>query len=51
MATKQVVKRNLSSMQVLKTLQVLLEGNYTMNELTKKLNEDEDSPVFNHSVI
>lgn len=51
MATKQVVKRNLSSMQVLKTLQVLLEGNYTMNELTKKLNEDEETPVFNHSVI
>lgn len=51
MATKQVVKRNLSSMQVLKTLLVLMEGNYTMNELTDKLNKDEASPIFNHSVI
>lgn len=51
MATKQVVKRNLSSMQVLKTLLVLMEGNYTMNELTDKLNKDEASSIFNHSVI
>ena len=51
MATKQVVKRNLSSMQVLKTLLVLMEGNYTLNELTDKLNKDEASPIFNHSVI
>lgn len=51
MATKQVVKRNLSSMQVLKTLLVLMEGNYTMNELTDKLNKNEASPIFNHSVI
>ena len=30
---KDLVKKNQSSMQVLKTLLVLLEGNYTMQEL------------------
>lgn len=44
-------KRNLSSMQVIKTLQVLLQGNFSMNELIEKLNENEDEPVFNNSVI
>ena len=38
-------------MQVIKTLQVLLEDNYTMAELIKKLNENEKEPVFNNSVI
>ena len=45
------VKRNISSMQVLKTLQKLLEGDYTMTELIEKLNENEPEPVFNNSVI
>lgn len=45
------VKKNLSSMQVLKTLKVLLEGDYTMSELIQKLNENEEEPVFNNSVI
>ena len=45
------VKRNLSSTQVLKTLSVLMEGNYTMSELIHKLNENEDMPVFNNSVV
>lgn len=44
-------KKNLSSMQVLKTLQVLIQGNYTMQELITKLNANESSPVFNNSVI
>ena len=44
-------KRNLSSMQVIKNLQVLLQGNFTMNELIEKLNENENEPVFNNSVI
>ena len=44
-------KINLSSIQVLKTLKVLLQGNYSMNELINKLNENESFPVFNNSVI
>ena len=38
-------------MQVLKTLQVLLQGNYTMQELVSILNENENEPLFNNSVI
>ena len=48
---KDSLKKNLSSMQVLKTLQVLLEGNFTMQELINKLNQNEETPVFNNSVI
>ena len=44
-------KKNISSMQVLKTLQVLLQGNYTMQELVSILNENENDPLFNNSVI
>lgn len=45
------VKTNLSSMQVLKTLKVLLSGNYTMQELIGILNKNEKIPVFNNSVV
>ena len=45
------VKRNISSMQVLKTLQKLLEGDYTMSELIEVLNDNESEAVFNNSVI
>lgn len=51
MSVNQAVKKNLSSMQVLKTLQILLENNYTMTELIEKLNEKEKRPVFNNSVV
>lgn len=51
MGTKEAVKRNQSSMQVLKTLQLLLEDNYTMTELIRKLNANEKEPVFNNSVV
>lgn len=51
MNNNQAMKRNISSMQVLKTLQVLLDGNYTMTDLIKKLNENEKKPLFNHSVV
>lgn len=51
MANKEAVKRNQSSMQVLKTLQLLLEDNYTMTELIQKLNANEQEPVFNNSVV
>lgn len=44
-------KKNLSSTQVLKTLLVLLQGNYTMQELISKLNAGEPEPVFNNSVV
>ena len=49
--TKLSNKMNQSSRQVLKTLQVLLQGNYSMNELVEILNSDEDIPLFNNSVI
>lgn len=51
MSTNQAVKKNISGLQVLKTLQLLLEDNYTMSELTQKLNENEQEPIFNNSVI
>lgn len=51
MGTKEAVKRNQSSMQVLKTLKLLLEDNYTMTELIHKLNSQEKEPVFNNSVV
>ena len=51
MATNEVVKRNISGLQVIKTLQILLENNYTMSELVEKLNSTEKEAVFNNSVI
>lgn len=44
-------KRNLSSMQVLKTLQILLEDDYSMKDLVKILNKNEPTEIFNNSVI
>lgn len=51
MAANKVVKRNISGMQVIKTLLSLLEGNYTMQELIEKLNKNEKEPIFNNSVV
>lgn len=51
MRNKEAVKRNQSSMQVLKTLQLLLEDNYSMTELIQKLNANENEPIFNNSVV
>ena len=51
MANNLAAKINISSKQVLKTLLVLLEGNYTMSELVDKLNKNEKGPVFNNSVV
>ena len=51
MANSLAVKKNLSSIQVLKTFMVLLEGDYTMAELVEKLNAKENKPVFNNSVV
>ncbi len=44
-------KKNIASMQVLKTLQILLQGNFTMHELVEKLNSQEPEPIFNNSVV
>ena len=51
MKTNEVVKRNISGMQVIKTLQLLLEDDYTMAELTERLNANEKEPIFNNSVV
>ena len=51
MAASEVVKRNTSGMQVIKTLQILLENDFSMIELIEKLNENEKEPIFNNSVI
>lgn len=49
--TINLAKKNVSSMQVLKTLLVLLDGSYTMQDLVIKLNENEKDSVFNNSVV
>lgn len=51
MVSKVSQKKNLSCIQVIKTLKVLLQGNYAMNELVQILNNDETGPIFNNSVI
>ena len=51
MASKVSLKKNLSSMQVLKTLQLLMEGDYTMQEIVDKLNTKEEDVIFNNSVV
>ena len=40
-------KTNVSSEQVLKTFKVLLQGDYTMQELLSKLNADEINKLKN----
>ena len=51
MTNSMAVKKNLSSIQVLKTFLLLLEDDYTMAELVDKLNSNEDKNVFNNSVV
>ena len=51
MVLNQTVKKNFSSLQVLKTLQVLLEDNFSMQEIIAKLNENEKEPIFNNSIV
>lgn len=51
MTTNFAVKKNISSLQVLKTLQILMEDNYTMAELVNKLNLGEKESIFNNSVV
>ena len=45
------LKRNQSSIQVIKTLLTLLQDNYTMSELVEQLNLNEKEPIFNNSVV
>lgn len=51
MANKKLIKKNNSGIQVIKTLQALMDDNYTMAELVKVLNMNEEKPIFNHSVV
>ena len=51
MSKSLALKRNQSSMQVLKTLLLLLQDNYTMSELVEQLNLNEKEPIFNNSVV
>jgi len=51
MVNNLAVKKNNSSIQVLKTLLMLLEGDYTMLELIEKLNSNEKECIFNNSVV
>ena len=45
------LKKNLSSIQVLKTFKLLLQGNFTMTELVDKLNSEETDMVFSNSTV
>ena len=38
-------------MQVMKTLQILMEDNYTMTEIIARLNTNEQEAIFNNSVV
>lgn len=51
MATKQASKINQTSLQVLKTLQVLLEDNYEMTELVEKLNSIDSENNYNSNIV
>ncbi len=51
MAYKNPVKKNNSSLQVLKTLLCLWDNEYSMSELIEELNKNEKKPVFNNSVV
>ena len=44
-------KKNQSSMQVLKTLKVMLQGDFSMQEILKNLNKNEPDEIFNNSVV
>ena len=51
MSSNTLAKKNLSSIQVLKTLQALLEDDYSMPDLLKRLNGETTTPVFNNSIV
>ena len=51
MIAKVSQKINQSSMQVLKTLKVILQGDYSMQEILKIINRNEPEEIFNNSVV
>ena len=51
MATSQPVKKNQSSIQVLKTFGLMLEGDFTMAELVTELNAREKKALFSNSTV
>lgn len=51
MIANDIAKKNITGMQVIKTLLVLLQDNYTISELIQKLNENEKDAIFNYNVI
>ena len=51
MSNKQAAKINMSGLQVMKTLLVLLNDNYSMEEIVGHLNEREKTPIFNSNVV
>lgn len=51
MTSSQSAKKNEASLNVLKTLLVLLEDNYSMRDLVDKLNSAEKDVVFNNSTV
>lgn len=51
MTVNQFFKTNIAGMQVIKTLLMLLEDNYTMSELVQNLNNAEKEAIFNNNVI
>ena len=44
-------KKNLSCMQVFKTFQVMLKGDFSMQEIVEKLNSDEPDIIYNNSIV
>ena len=51
MSTKKAGKKNQSSMQVLKTLKIMLQGNYTMENILDILNAEESEFIYNNSIV
>lgn len=51
MKNSKTAKKNISGMQVIKTVQELLQRDFTMSELVDSLNKKEKEPVFNSSVV
>ena len=51
MSSNTLAKKNLSSIQVLKTLQALLEDDYSMPDLLKRLDRETTTPVVNNSIV
>lgn len=51
MVNNHALKKNQSSLNVLETLKVLLESEYTMSQLLERLNKNNSSTIFNSNVV